>query len=173
MQINSIEKLLAKTLAETDLSKKQQAVLNASLSLFTQQGFERTTSSEIAQQAAVSEGTVFKQFKTKQGILNALLEPFIENVFPRALNEFTNEITGQQYHNFEHFLCYVVKNRLTFAMENQKQLKIFLQEIIRDETMVKVMYDKWQVLLDEHITPLFITFQKNKQLIDWPISRIM
>ena len=47
------------------LSSKQQAVLNASLLLFSEKGFDQTSTKDIASAAGVSEGTVYKHFKTK------------------------------------------------------------------------------------------------------------
>ena len=66
MKPHNITDLFSASLADSQLSTKQQAVLKASLKLFSEQGYDRTSTQEIARVAQVSEGTVYKQFKTKE-----------------------------------------------------------------------------------------------------------
>ncbi|MDN5032734.1 MULTISPECIES: TetR/AcrR family transcriptional regulator [unclassified Streptococcus] len=73
------------------LSDKQKRVLIASLTLFSEIGFEKTTSLDIARRAEVSEGTVFSYFKTKEGILNTLLLLFFDQVIPETIELFTDQ----------------------------------------------------------------------------------
>lgn len=49
-------------------------ILNAATSLFASKGFRETTTSELAALTGVSEGTIFYHFKTKEGVLLAVLE---------------------------------------------------------------------------------------------------
>ncbi|BDZ31903.1 helix-turn-helix domain-containing protein [Lactiplantibacillus sp. WILCCON 0030] len=172
MQVNNVEELFEKTLQESELTKKQQAVLSVSLNLFAEQGFDRTSTSEIAKQAGVSEGTVFKQFKTKDGILKALLDPMIEQVVPMAASEFLTEINTSQISDFEGFLTYAIKDRMVFALANRKQLKVFVQEIIRKPEITQGIADKLQRLIAGPMGDLLHQFQVNGQLVDWPVMRI-
>lgn len=80
--MESLEQKYAQTLEASNLSLKQRRVLLSSLKLFSEIGFENTTSSLIAERAGVSEGTVFSYFKTKEGILEAILSTFLEQVIP-------------------------------------------------------------------------------------------
>jgi len=173
MKINNVETLFEKTLQDSQLSLKQQQVLKASLNLFAVQGFDRTTSSEIAAQAGVSEGTVFKQFKTKQGILKPLLEPFIEQVIPMAATEFLGEIKLNQFDDLESFLRYVIQDRMTFAVNNLQQLRIFVQEIVHNPEVLKTLSVKWAVMVTDNINRLLNHFKEQGQLVDWPNGRIV
>jgi AcrR family transcriptional regulator len=49
-------------------------ILNSATRLFAAKGFRETTTSELAALTGVSEGTVFYHFKTKEGVLLAVLE---------------------------------------------------------------------------------------------------
>ena len=60
MKPHNITDLFSASLADSQLSTKQQAVLKASLKLFSEQGYDRTSTQEIARVAQVSEGTVYK-----------------------------------------------------------------------------------------------------------------
>lgn len=49
MHTRNITDLFSASLAKSNLSAKQQAVLKASLALFASQGFDRTSTKEIAE----------------------------------------------------------------------------------------------------------------------------
>lgn len=55
----------------TNLSKRDQILLSA-LTLFNEQGFEKTPTSAISKHAGVATGTLFHHFKTKEDLINAL-----------------------------------------------------------------------------------------------------
>ncbi|MDR3644493.1 MAG: TetR/AcrR family transcriptional regulator, partial [Clostridia bacterium] len=63
--------------AESCPSEKEQAILNAATRLFSQYGYTGTTTVSIAQEANVSEKTLFKYFHTKQELYNKALYPSI------------------------------------------------------------------------------------------------
>lgn len=50
----------------------QDRILNAAQRLFARQGFERTTTRELARIAGVAEGTLFRHFDSKKAILVAV-----------------------------------------------------------------------------------------------------
>ena len=50
---------------QSQISEKQKAVLNSATVLFSERGFYNTSTKDIARMAKVSEGTVYKHFKTK------------------------------------------------------------------------------------------------------------
>lgn len=72
----TLNEVYADTLKKMEnLTEKQKKVLQASLELFASQGFEATTSQQIAKRAGVSVGSVYHTFPTKQAILVAVLAP--------------------------------------------------------------------------------------------------
>lgn len=48
--------------------KTRHAILQAALALFSQKGFQRTTTKEIARKAKIAEGTLFNYFQTKEDL---------------------------------------------------------------------------------------------------------
>lgn len=109
MAINDVQTLFAKSLDESSLTAKQKAVLRASLTLFSEKGYDHTSTKDIAQAAAVSEGTVYKQFKTKEGILTAILGPFVQQVLPRIATEFLGDVMNTSYPDFADLLRSIVQ----------------------------------------------------------------
>jgi len=55
------------------MTKKQDNILSAALELFANEGFNATSTNQIAKKAGVSEGLIFKHFKNKKGLLDALV----------------------------------------------------------------------------------------------------
>lgn len=72
------------------MTKKQQQILDAAVQLFAQNSFDGTSTREIADLAEVSEGLIFRHFKNKTGLLEAILEHGNERasaMFMEAMNE--------------------------------------------------------------------------------------
>ena len=59
---------------EKKKAEKRSALLNAAFQLFTEQGFQKTSISDIANQAEVAKGTFYLYFKDKIITSIALLE---------------------------------------------------------------------------------------------------
>jgi AcrR family transcriptional regulator len=55
------------------MTERKEAILAIALNLFATQGYENTPTSQIAKEAQVSEGLIFRHFVNKEGLLLALL----------------------------------------------------------------------------------------------------
>jgi AcrR family transcriptional regulator len=55
------------------MTEKQQNIFTAALELFSSEGVDATSTSKIAKRAGVSEGLIFRHFKNKEGLLQAIL----------------------------------------------------------------------------------------------------
>lgn len=56
------------------MTEKQKNIINAALELFAKEGFNSTSTSKVAKKAGVSEGLIFRHFKNKDGLLDAILQ---------------------------------------------------------------------------------------------------
>lgn len=56
------------------MTKKQEDIFHAALELFSSEGVDATSTSKIAKHAGVSEGLIFRHFKNKEGLLQAILD---------------------------------------------------------------------------------------------------
>lgn len=54
--------------------ERRQDILEAAAHVFARKGFEKATTREIAQEASVSEGTIYNYFASKQQLLTALAD---------------------------------------------------------------------------------------------------
>lgn len=55
------------------MTTKQEAILNVALRLFANEGFDAVSTKQIALEAKVSEGLIFKHFKSKKALLDVLI----------------------------------------------------------------------------------------------------
>jgi AcrR family transcriptional regulator len=56
------------------MTKKKQDIINAALELFAEEGFKSTSTNRVALKAGVSEGLIFRHFKNKNGLLEAIIQ---------------------------------------------------------------------------------------------------
>jgi len=56
------------------MTGKKENILTAALELFANEGYSATSTNKIAKKAGVSEGLIFRHFKNKKGLLQALIE---------------------------------------------------------------------------------------------------
>ena len=56
------------------MTEKQLKILATALRLFASKGVDSTSTSLIAKEAGVSEGLIFRHFKNKEGLLEAVLD---------------------------------------------------------------------------------------------------
>lgn len=60
-------------LSGIDLPEKEIRILESAIQVFSEKGFSASTTSEIAKNAGIAEGTIFRYFKTKKDILRGIL----------------------------------------------------------------------------------------------------
>lgn len=70
------------------LTDNQEKILNAFKQLLIENGYTKTTTRKIASLAGVNELTIFKNFKDKEGLLNAAVNDYLHDV-----DEITSSIT--------------------------------------------------------------------------------
>jgi len=56
------------------MTDKQQIILDTSLELFSNYGYPSTPTGKIAKKAGVSEGLIFRHYKSKKGLLESLIK---------------------------------------------------------------------------------------------------
>ncbi|MCI1987529.1 MAG: TetR/AcrR family transcriptional regulator [Lactobacillus sp.] len=168
-----MQTIFGQALDNRGLSRKQQAVLNASLALFAEQGYDGTSTADIAHRAGVSEGTIFKRFRTKEGLLQAILEPFLNQVIPQAAGAFVTELAKKRFPHFKDLLEYGIRDRIDFVMANRPEMKIFIQEIGKNPVLLVQMTNMLADALRASFNDVFKVYQDKGELVQWESMRIM
>ena len=103
---------------ELNKKKKREALYNTAFDLFTTKGLNKTTISDIVQQAGVAKGTFYLYFKDKYDIRNKLISHKANELFYRAHEALTQtDIT-----EFEQQVHFIVDYILTDLEENPNLL---------------------------------------------------
>ncbi len=134
----------------------RQRLLNTAKELFARQGITHTTTRQIAEAAGVNEVTLFRHFKSKQGLLLAVFADL--GVF-RGITDFPPMDAGGQWHeNIKRYahrcFCALVENpelvrsvvgeadlfseahRLALQqgfLQAQGQLEIYLEQVVETD----------------------------------------
>ena len=93
---------------------KQQKLLAAARTLFARDGYDNTTTAQVAAEAGVSEGILFHHFGTKKGLLNCLAEDYARRAAEAAMPVDVQLPTEEQ----------VVRNAFAFADDNPELAEI-------------------------------------------------
>lgn len=152
--MNSIKEIVEKIMPQLEhLSERQRRVLESAVILFSEQGYDKTSTKDIAQHAQVAEGTVFKHFKNKQTLLYAGLIPILKNnVIPVALSEFKTELT--MTHDLKTFIDMFVDNRSQFIYDNRVLIKVLLNESLTSVQLQTMVLNLFAKNLLAQLTPL-------------------
>ncbi|WP_420324103.1 TetR/AcrR family transcriptional regulator [Lactiplantibacillus herbarum] len=159
--------------ADQTLTDKQRAILQASLELFAEQGFDHTSTSDIAQKAGVAEGTVYRRYKTKEALREAVIAPIIDHIFPSLAADFSRDELQTKYERLEDFFRAVFSDRFSFVNDNLQELKVLME-------MVFFTSDGRQAVM-AHVAPgvvqqMMATLDDLKArhlMVDWPNDLII
>lgn len=159
--------------ADQTLTDKQRAILQASLELFAEQGFDHTSTSDIAQKAGVAEGTVYRRYKTKEALREAVIAPIIDHIFPSLAADFSRDELQAKYERLEDFFRAVFSDRFSFVNGNLQELKVLME-------MVFFTSDGRQAVM-AHVAPgvvqqMMATLDDLKArhlMVDWPNDLII
>lgn len=99
--------------AEENKQHKRLSLLNAAFELFTTKGVNKTSISEISEQAGIAKGTFYLYFKDKYDIRNKLISHQSSLVLSKALDSLRNEHYEDKYSGLEYF-----KNTFIFIADN-------------------------------------------------------
>lgn len=115
MQKDWLEELIAAT--NTDKrNERQMRILEATVDMFGEKGYDSTSTSEIAKRAGVAEGTMFRYYKTKKDLLFAVIMPTLTKfAAPFFVQVFAKEIFKSEYESYEELLRVVIHNRFEFS----------------------------------------------------------
>lgn len=127
---NQLNQNLLETINDQSFTPGKKKTIIAAIELFSEQGFNATTTAQIAKRAGVSEGTIFKYFRTKEQLLDDVLEPLMEKLIPTYQVDFLDHFNQKETYNAEQLARMIIQNRYQFFIDNEQLLKILLEELL-------------------------------------------
>ena len=122
------------------MTQKQEKILSTALELFANEGFDATSTSKIAEKAGVSEGLIFRHFKNKKGLLEAIMrnsEQKLRETFhhiiteenPSKVLQYTIELPFQVKQKDFNYWRLQFKLKLDKEYNNPKKMQPFLDKL--------------------------------------------
>ena len=111
------------------LPEKEEKILKSAIKVFSEKGFSASTTNEIAKNAGVAEGTIFRYFKTKKDILRGILIQTINLASGKLVMDGIEKI---------------------FSESGEKDLRFMLRELIYDRMkMAEIFFPMARVIITE------------------------
>jgi len=104
---------------ERRIAARKAQILEAAETVFSQKGYERATTRDIAETADISEGTLYNYFGSKSDLLDAVAQSFAKNI--------SDEIAGLEANNLHDMMAELLTARLRSGRE-RRLLMLFLFE---------------------------------------------
>lgn len=105
------------TLPSTKKQSKRQALMEAALALFSEQGLTRASTAQIAKRAGVASGTLFFHFNSKEELIHAL--------FDQVYTEITAALMGgvEPCMTIQEQMTRLLRNLLRYLLNHPDQFR--------------------------------------------------
>ncbi|NGQ95173.1 TetR/AcrR family transcriptional regulator [Brevibacillus sp. SYP-B805] len=132
----SLKRYVEELKDEKEMTEKQRQILRASVKLFAEKGFHASSTADIAKEAGVAEGTIFRHYKSKKDLLLAVVAPaLVKFAAPFILKDVRKILTEQEQKPYAEVMTMLLHNRLQLIGANLKQFRILLQEAFFHEEL--------------------------------------
>ncbi|GAB5058086.1 TetR/AcrR family transcriptional regulator [Companilactobacillus alimentarius] len=115
----------------------KRRVIKAAVTLFSRQGFDKTSTSQIAQESQMSQATIFKYFRSKKELLLFIIKPMIENILPT-----TQRILQDNHDGLISWVHFLVNDRYHFLSRNRDAAIILISQVLIDEQVRGMLLDR-------------------------------
>ncbi|MCX5774327.1 MAG: TetR/AcrR family transcriptional regulator [Fusobacteria bacterium] len=139
------EESVSKELNENkkESGEKYKRVLNAAIKIFSKRGFAGSRTSEIAKEADVAEGTIFRYFPKKEDILMEMIIPLVIKFYRPILLEKNRKILEKsKKESITELLETIFKERYHLIDENMDILKILCIEALYNKDIRTLFTEK-------------------------------
>lgn len=116
------------TLPEDELTKRHWEILEAATKIFSEKGFENSRTSDIAKEANIAEGTIFRYYKTKKDLLMGLFIPMIIKFFRPMMLSSVEKIFNNEDMDIEEVIKAIFMDRLQLIRKNMPLVKTLVIE---------------------------------------------
>lgn len=140
---------------QADMPKGKKQVALAAIKLFSEDGFDGTSTKAIAQEAGVSQATIFKYFKTKDDLLDWIISPIMKNIIPVYVSEFKDQLSSERM-NLQAVIHFIVRNRYQFLIDNKEIAIIVITTMMTNEDVKNHFVE----MIKQQGSPVFTAFSK-------------
>lgn len=144
-------------LSSSELSEKEQRIIESAIKIFSEKGFSAATTSEIAKDAGVAEGTIFRYFKTKKDILRGILIQAIQILSGKlVMSSIEKILLTSEDKDLREILKEVLCDRLNLVDSIFPMARVVLTEALYHEDIREAIFEN----IISKALDLFIAFHK-------------
>lgn len=108
--------------ADVSNAERAERILDAAMKLIVHYGYDKTTVSDIAQEAHISKGAIYLHWKSKEALFEALILRESEHLLVDLLARMENDPqAGSIFSLFQHAILAAMANPLVYAMLTRDQ----------------------------------------------------
>lgn len=134
---------------EENMTERQWRILEAAIKIFSEKGFGESRTSDIAKEAEVAEGTIFRYYKTKKDLLIGLIIPLITKFFRPLIFESVEKILkNEDCKDIDKILHDLLIDRFELFEKNLPLVKTIFMEAVYHEELLET--------IQKNIAPKFI-----------------
>ena len=140
----------------TEVRRKE--IKESVLDLAYTEGLRKLTTANIAKKIGLSEGAIFKHFKSKQEILLSIVDDVKKELVDNLKNITENKISSEK--KFREFICY----HLNFLKKNRGvTILLFSEASYENDTKLKLNLYKILNLQKKYMNTIILEGIKNKE----------
>jgi AcrR family transcriptional regulator len=149
------------------LSEKEEKILESAIQVFSEKGFSASTTKEIAKNAGVAEGTIFRYFKTKKDILRGILIKSINLFGGKVVIDGIEKIAkGTDGKDLRAILKELIYDRLKLAETFMPMARIIISEALIHEDVRNAIYENIIAKALDTFKEIYANMAKNGLLRD-------
>ncbi|ERI93272.1 transcriptional regulator, TetR family [Clostridiales bacterium oral taxon 876 str. F0540] len=109
---------------------REEEIIEAAVKIFSEKGFSAATTSEIAKEAGIAEGTIFRYFKTKKDILRKVMIKLVEVMGEKIMTRRLAQIFEDNKDKDEKEVFKILlKDRFDIALKYWDMIKVVMTEV--------------------------------------------
>ncbi|KOY76447.1 putative transcriptional regulator [Apilactobacillus kunkeei] len=139
-------------LENSKMPNGKRQVLKSAIKLFSQNGYQSTSTSSIAKDCGLSEATVFKHFKNKKELLDTIIIPIVNTLAPSFSEQFVESVSHHTF-KIDEMIEYIITDRFHFIEENHQMISIMVSQLLIDDELKnqleEIMLPKLSFIIDK------------------------
>jgi len=152
-------------LTDSDMPHGKKQVLKAAVKLFSEQGYDGTSTAQIAKESKMSQATIFKYYKSKDDLLLFIVKPIVEHILPEYGQEFAQQVK-QNNHDLESLVHFIVTNRYQFLVQNKDAVIILFSQVLINNDIRNMLLDRMTQMKDIFVDNIWDVIQKTGEIRD-------
>lgn len=142
--------------------ERRSQILQSAINLFSQRGFNGTTTKEIAKAAGISEAMVFRHFATKNELYDAILE-YKACHSGQSMPWEENSIVSQAIERNDDYEVFynLALNAMKKHQEDEDFMRLLFHSALEEHTLSDKFFDEFVVRIYEFISAYITKRQKD------------